>query len=88
MRNIYEKTTYMYLGGGTEHHPPYIYSLVFRDVPFPIAYTLAAIVLVLSNGYVNEKLFYSVSEIISRQPKDDSNFEIERETHIGSVGVS
>ena len=37
MKSVYENTTHTYLGGGTEHHPPYVYSLVFRDAPFMIA---------------------------------------------------
>ena len=52
----YENATYMYLGGGTEYHPPYVYSLVFRDVSFEIAYSLAVIVLALSEGYVDGDL--------------------------------
>ena len=78
-KNLNENTTYTYLGGGTEHHPPYVYSLVFRDVPFAIAYTLTAIVLTLPNGSVNEKLFYSNSEITSRQARSDINADRERE---------
>ena len=81
----YENATYMYLGGGTEYHPPYVYSLVFRDVSFEIAYSLAAIVLALSEGYVNGDLFYSVNETTSMPPKEGSDFAAERKRHTGEV---
>ena len=85
LAKAYENATYMYLGGGTEHHPPYVYSLVFRDVSFEIAYAIAAIVLALSNGSVNKDFFYSVHETTSMQPKEDSDFEAERQAHTEKV---
>ena len=85
LAEAYENATYMYLGGGTEHHPPYVYSLVFRDVSFKIAYAIAAIVLALSKGSVNKDFFYSVHETTSMQPKEDSDFEAERQAHTEKV---
>ena len=85
LKQIFENATYMYLGGGTDHHPPYVYSLVFREVAFPIAYTLAAIVLALSSGSVDKRLFYSVSETISQEPDETSDFEKLRDKHMAEV---
>ena len=77
--------SYSYLGGGSQYDPPNTYGIVSKNMPLPMADMLAAVVLFLTGGNVDEEFFVRIiyAQISRTITKDERAGQIrERKEHV------